>query len=319
MFKRASTYPAKLRMALVGPSGSGKTYSALRIAAAMGGRVALIDTEHGTSRAYAHIFNFDLVELDSFHPMQYVEAIRAAEREGYDILIVDSLSHAWTGRNGALELVDKAAKRSKTHSTVTAWRDVTPLHNRLIETIVQAKIHIIATLRAKTKYVIEQDEKGKAQVKKVGLEAVQRDGLEYELDIVGDLDIDNNLIISKTRCPQLNKRVFHEAGEELAAVLKQWLSGGNDSDETPESPHDGAPCTHSDNDKQTCPLAQATKALLDEKDVDELGRRAAFKAIRDEFRIERLEDISQEQYEQYWRFITQTVLPSLKAAERSAA
>jgi len=110
--------------------------------------------------------------------------------------------------------------------------------------------------------------------------------------------------------------VVIEAGEDLAAVLKQWLSAGVDSDETPESPRDGA---HSDNDKRPCPLARATKALLDEKEVDELGRRAAFKAIRDEFQIERLEDISQEQYEQYWRFITQTVLPSLKAAQRSAA
>jgi hypothetical protein len=318
MYKKATKYPSKLRMALVGPSGSGKTYSALRVAAAMGSRVALIDTEHGTSRAYAHIFNFDMVELDSFHPLQYVEAIRAAERGGYDVVIIDSLSHAWTGKNGALDLVDKAAKRSKTHSTVTAWRDVTPLHNALVETILQAQIHVIATLRAKTKYVLEQDEKGKAQVKKVGLEAVQREGLEYELDVVADLDIDNNLIISKARCPELNRRVFHEAGEELAAILIQWLSGA-DGDQTSPEPSEGVPCAESEIDKRPCPLAQATRALFDEREVDELGRRTAFRAIRDEFQIERLEDIPQGQHGRYWRFVTDTVLPAVKSSEQTAA
>ena len=319
MFKKATKHPTKLRLALVGPSGSGKTFTALRIATAMGSRVALIDTEHGTSAAYADLFDYDMMALDSFHPSLYAQAIREAEQQGYDVVIVDSLSHAWTGRNGALELVDKAAKRNKTHSTFTAWRDVTPLHNALVETILRANIHVIATLRAKTKYVLEQDEKGKAQVKKVGLEAVQREGLEYEFDVVADLDLDNNLVISKARCPDLNRRVFPEAGPEVASILTGWLSAGAENKKSLSGLADEAALANQGNGRQLSPLGQATRALFDDNHVDETGRKSAFKAIRDEFHVERLEDIVPEQYDRYWRFVTQTVLPALNATEQSAA
>lgn len=317
MFKKATKHPSKLRMALVGPSGSGKTFTALRIATAMGSRVALIDTEHGTSAAYADLFDFDMMAMDSFHPSLYAQAIREAEQQGYDVVIVDSLSHAWTGRNGALELVDKAAKRNKTHSTATAWRDVTPLHNALVETILRANIHVIVTLRAKTKYVLEQDEKGKAQVKKVGLEAVQREGLEYEFDVVADLDLDNNLVISKARCPDLSRRVFPEAGPEVAEMLTRWLTAGVQGQAASTGPADET--SLQGNGRHLSPLGQATRALFDDNDINEIGRKSAFKAIRDEFHIERLEDILPEQYDRYWRFITQTVLPGLKVTEQSAA
>lgn len=319
MFKKATKHPSKLRMALVGPSGSGKTFTALRIATAMGSRVALIDTEHGTAAAYADLFDFDMMALDSFHPSLYGQAIREAERQGYDVVIVDSLSHAWTGRNGALELVDKAAKRNKTHSTATAWRDVTPLHNALVETILGANIHVIVTLRAKTKYVLEQDEKGKAQVKKVGLEAVQREGLEYEFDVVADLDLENNLVISKARCPDLNRRVFPEAGPEVAEILTRWVTTGVQSQGHATGLVDEVSLPDRGDGRHLSPLGQATRALFDDNDVDEIGRKSAFKAIRDEFHIERLEDIAPEQYDHYWRFVTQTVLPGLKVPEQSAA
>ncbi|MEW6139987.1 MAG: ATP-binding protein [Thermodesulfobacteriota bacterium] len=316
MFRKATRCRNRLRMGIVGPSGSGKTYSALRIATELGSRVALIDTEHGTSAAYADIFDFDMMELDSFHPDRYVEAIHHAQREEYDVLIVDSLSHAWSGKDGALDLVDQAAKRSKTHSAAPAWRLVTPLHNALVETILQSQLHCIVTLRARTKYILEQDDKGKSQVKKVGLEAVQREGLEYELDVVGDLDLDNNLVISKTRCPDLHKRVFHEPGADLACILSRWLSRSN-----PESkPSDqGASGPTGGNGGALSSLALATRALFDDNRIDEHGRKAAFKAIRDEFRIEKLEDIAQDQYERYWNFVTHRILPAVKAIPANGA
>ena len=86
-FVRASKSAAKARLALVGPSGAGKTYSSLAIATGLGPRIALIDTERGTARKYAgDPFDFDVLELASFSPRAYIEAIAAAARARYDVL-----------------------------------------------------------------------------------------------------------------------------------------------------------------------------------------------------------------------------------------
>lgn len=226
LFKPATKEQSRLRMALVGPSGSGKTMSALAIASHLGDRIAVVDTEHGSASKYADLYQFDTCELQSFHPQQYINAIQAAEQAGYDVLIIDSLSHAWMGKDGALELVDRAAKRSQSNNSFTAWRDVTPIQNQLVEAMLGCKCHLIATIRVKTEYVMEKDDKGKTVPRKVGLAPVQRNDLEYEFDIVGDMNLENNLIISKSRCPALSGQVIAHPGEQVAIALQEWLSDG---------------------------------------------------------------------------------------------
>lgn len=224
-FTRATKKQARLRLAFVGPAGSGKTYSALSVATALGGKVAVMDTEHGSASKYAGLFDFDAVEPETYSPRVYIDTIRAAAEAGYEVLIIDSLSHAWMGKGGALEMVDAAAKRNQGNSYV-GWRDVTPLHNEMVDAMLAAPLHIIATMRSKTEYVLEENERGKKVPRKVGLAPVQRDGLEFEFDVVGDLDQDNNFLISKTRCTQLRGAVIHQPGPDLAATLKLWLSDG---------------------------------------------------------------------------------------------
>lgn len=228
-FQKATKHSAKLRLALAGPAGSGKTYSALSVACALaekyGGRVAVVDTEHGSASKYADLFDFDALELESFHPQRYIEAIDAATEAGYGVLVIDSLSHAWMGKDGALELVDRAAKRTQTGNSFGAWRDVTPLHNALVEAMIGSDLHLIVTLRSKQDYVQEKDDKGRTSIRKVGMAPVQRDGLEYEFDVYGDLDQDNNLMIGKTRCPALSGQVIVKPGKQLAATLEKWLQG----------------------------------------------------------------------------------------------
>ena len=226
MFKKAIKSQSKLRLALIGTSGSGKTFSALSIASNLTQNIAVIDTEHGSASKYADKFNFDVLELSSFHPQQYINAIQAASNAGYEVLIIDSLSHAWMGKDGALEQVDRIAKRSQNGNSFAAWRDVTPLHNQLVEAIVSSKCHLIATMRAKTEYVLEPNEKGKMAPRKVGMAPVQRDGLEYEFDVVADLDLDHNFIVSKSRCFELSNQVINKPGQNVADILKNWLYSG---------------------------------------------------------------------------------------------
>ncbi len=238
MFTKATKKQARLRLALIGPSGSGKTYTSLELASRLGARVAVIDSERGSASKYAGpgLFEFDVLELSSFSPTNYVKAIQAAEAEGYDVIVVDSLSHAWIGREGALEQVDRVVKRSQSGSSFNAWREVTPMHNALVDAIIRSKCHIIATMRAKTEYVLEKDKTGKTAPRKVGLAPVQRDSIEFEFDVVGDMTVDNDLLITKTRCPALTGGVFSKPGEDVAAILLNWLGQGAPADKPEDLP-----------------------------------------------------------------------------------
>jgi hypothetical protein len=229
-FKKATKEQAKLRLALIGLAGSGKTYSALAIATSLvpGGRVALIDTERGSASLYADRFSFDTLDLERHAPDDYVEAIQAAEQAGYDVIVVDSLSHAWAGRDGALEQVDKIAKREGRTNNFTAWRDVTPQHNKLVDAMLSCKMHLVATLRSKMEYVLEPDEKGKMVPRKIGLAPIQREGLDYEFTLVGDMNLSHALIVSKSRCLGVCEPgdIVEKPGEKFAAKLRDWLSSG---------------------------------------------------------------------------------------------
>ncbi|NOT56411.1 MAG: AAA family ATPase [Deltaproteobacteria bacterium] len=236
-FTRATKLTAKLRLALAAPSGAGKTYTALQLATHLGGPIAVIDTERGSASKYADLFAFDVIELDSFHPQRYIDAIHEAEAGGYGVLIIDSLSHAWAGKDGALELVDAAAKRLATRyrsgreDAFAAWQEVTPLHNALVDAMVQSRVHLIATLRTKTEYVVETKD-GRTKPRKIGLAPIQREGLEYEYDVAADLDHEHTLIIHKSRCPALAGKVFPHPGKEVAELLLAWLQGPS----TPPAP-----------------------------------------------------------------------------------
>lgn len=223
-FNKATKHESKLRMALFGPAGSGKTYSALNIGKHLGEKIAVIDTERGSSSKYADLFEFDVCELENFSPQNYVNTIKMAGQAGYDLLVIDSLTHAWSGKGGALEMKDNASKRNSGNS-FAAWRDVTPAHNALDDAILDAPCHVIVTMRSKTEYVIEQNSQGKSVPKKVGLAPVQKDGLEYEFDIVGEMNQENDLIVTKTRCAALTNEVFSKPGEDLAKVIADWVTG----------------------------------------------------------------------------------------------
>jgi len=232
-FKKATKAAAKLRLGLVGPAGSGKTMTALRIAAGLGGPVAVIDTERGSASLYAgeRGLDFDVIELDTYGVERFIDAIKAAADGGYATLVIDSLSHAWSGKGGILEFVDNAGKRNQGGGNFGAWRDATPRHNSLVDAILGAPLHVICTLRSKVEYVVE-NVGGRNQVRKVGLQPVQRDGLEYEFTVVGDVTQDHDLVVTKTRAAFLADAVIRQAGEDLGRQLAAWLSDGT----TPERP-----------------------------------------------------------------------------------
>jgi hypothetical protein len=237
--KKAVRRNRRGRMALSGPSGTGKTFTALQIAGQLGKKIVVIDTEHESASLYAGEkcpiigtpFEFDTVPLTSFSPENYTKAIELCESGGYDVCIIDSLSHAWMGKDGALERVDNIAKRSMRNDQRAGWRDVTPQHNQLVEAMLACRMHLIVTMRVKTEIAEEKNEKGKTVLRKIGLKPVQREGLEYEFDVTADLTHEQELIIDKTRCSVLKNKIYREDGISLGKTFNAWLSGG-----APEEP-----------------------------------------------------------------------------------
>lgn len=224
---RATKCRAKLRLGMSGPAGSGKTYSALLIAHGLGGRIGLIDTEHGSGDLYADLLpeGYDVLQLTPpFTPARYIEAIHAFEAAGVQTIIVDSLSHAWSGEGGSLDRHGKIADRSG--NSWQAWRQVTPEHNALVETLLQSPCHVIATMRAKTEYVQEKDERtGRQVVRKIGLAPVMRDGIEYEFTIFMELDSQHMAHVGKDRTRLFDGMII-KPDEETGRELLAWLDSG---------------------------------------------------------------------------------------------
>jgi len=220
MFKKASKKQSKLRLLLEGASGSGKTYSALTIAKGLGKKIAVIDTEKGSASLYDGKFKFDVCELaPPYEPEKYIEAVNFAEKE-YDVLIIDSITHEWSGQGGCLDIQSKLGGRYQD------WARVTPRHNKFIESILQAKCHMICTARTKSDYEMSQ-ENGRMKVQKVGLKTEQRDGLDFEFTTVFRLNDKHMAEATKDRT-----NIFSDLDsvitEDTSKKLLKWLNDGED-------------------------------------------------------------------------------------------
>lgn len=234
MFERATKAKSKLRAAIFGPSGGGKTYSSLRIAAGMGGSIAVIDTERGSASKYSDRFKFDVCNLHDRTIAGYLKAMDDAARAGYGVLIVDSLSHAW---QELLAEVDKLAATKFRGNTWSAWSEGTPRQRSLIDGLLSFPGHIIATMRVDTEWTQEQDPRtGKSKPVKVGLKPQQGKGIEYEFDMLMELSPEHVGIVSKDRTGKFQDRTFEKPGEEFGQELVAWLNDGAEPPSPPRRP-----------------------------------------------------------------------------------
>jgi hypothetical protein len=230
--KKAVRQRKKLRIAVDGPSGAGKTYTLLRLAHEMVRRgamkkIVVIDTERDSASLYAGVspdgypWEFDTIALDGYAPTEYTAAIHLAEKHGYDGILIDSLSHAWEGEGGALDLVDQKS----TGNNWAAWKDVTPLHRRMVDAILQSTAHVLVTMRTKTEWTTEKDHRGKTVPVRVGTKSVQRDGMEYEFDVWGRMDREHQIHIEKTRCGAMDGGSAIKPGGAFWTPLLDWMEG----------------------------------------------------------------------------------------------
>jgi nucleoside-triphosphatase THEP1 len=273
--KKAERHQARLRLGLCGPSGSGKTMSALRLAKGLvegtTGKIGLIDTERKSASLYAHIVDFDVIELEPpYSPEHYREAIHALEKHvGPDgVVIIDQISHAWAGEGGLLEYVDVLKQQSR--NSFSPWMKATPEQNRFVDSLLRSTVHIIATMRAKSEYVLEEqvvDGRTRKVPKKIGLAPVQRDGIEYEFTTMLDLENGSNTATASKDRSSLFAGITTKLDEEWGRKLRAWLTSGAPIVEAPapsENAQDAAP----PNPEHEAKIADWCSALETAADLD---------------------------------------------------
>lgn len=234
MFKKATRRKAKLKIALAGPSGSGKTASALLIAKGIGGKIAVVDTENDSASLYAgqeiggqKMPDFDTLNLKPpYTSKAYLAAMQAAVTAGYDILIVDSVSHQWAGEGGVLRRKEAKDQQPGSNSW-TNWGSFTPEQESFTTSLLQYPLHLIVTMRSKQEYALVQQDGKKAKVEKLGMAPVQRDGMEYEFTSFIDIDITHKATSSKDRTGIFEGKYFNIT-EETGKALAEWLNAGSE-------------------------------------------------------------------------------------------
>lgn len=221
---------AKIKLALQGSAGSGKTYSSLLIAKGLTNdnlsKVAIIDTENGSADLYAHLGNYNVLSLQPpFTPDKYVEAIEICEKANMEVIILDSISHCW---EYLLDFHSKMAGNSFTN-----WAKIKPLEKVFLNKILQSPTHIIATMRTKQDYVLQQKD-GKYIPEKVGLKSISRDGTDYEFTLVFDVDIKHFAVSSKDRTGLFMGKPEFMISASTGKKILEWCNNGTSLDEVRE-------------------------------------------------------------------------------------
>jgi len=225
-FKKAERKNIKIKLAISGPSGSGKTFSALALATGLsdGGKIALIDTEQTRASMYSDDFNFETVGLSKpFSPENYQNFIDLAVNKGFNVCIIDSMSHEW---DYILEEKEKKDKTSKSGNSFTNWREFKSRHNRFLQHLLQSDIHVIATYRSKTQYVLQENERGRLVPRKLGMGIQGQDNDEYEFTIHFEMTKEGHLAeVSKDNTKLFDGKTFQITELDGKKIL-DWLKGG---------------------------------------------------------------------------------------------
>jgi hypothetical protein len=243
---KARRSKAYLKLGMSAPSGAGKTLSSILLGYGLvkeahpdwtdeqiWEHIAIIDTENGSGQLYVgtehynvNIGVYNVITLQPpFEAEKYIQAIELCKEAGMEVCIIDSTTPLWSGAGGLLEQQNNAAKRGG--NSYTAWRDITPMHNRFVDAMLQTPMHIIATMRSKQEYVQEKDSNGKTNIRKVGMEPEQRKGMEYEFTIFLEINNEHEAFGAKDRTSQFDQKTF-KITPEHGKQLMRWLEGGTD-------------------------------------------------------------------------------------------
>ena len=229
--KKATRKSKKLRLSVSGQPGAGKTYASLRLAHTIcgdGAKILVFDTEFGRAALYADQFEFDTWEFDPdaegrmVSYKDYIEVIAYAEQNGYDVVILDSVSHEWSDLQNLVN--------SMKGNSFQNWGKVKMgAHQDFINAILYSKVHVISTIRSKEKTEFVD---GKVQSKGVGEQ--QDTDLKYYMDFVFTIqDRETHTGIVEKAPPGLYEQyegLTLKITDKLCKDISAWLETGIPTD-----------------------------------------------------------------------------------------
>jgi len=228
--RKSNRKQAKMKLAIAGPSGSGKTYSSLLLAFGLAENwndIAVLDTENGSSDLYSDLGDYNVIALQSpYSPETYIQAIDLAENNGIKVLVIDSLSHCWE------YLLQEHS--NMLGNSFQNWGKITPRQNALVQRILNSNMHIIATMRTKQDYVLNQ-KNGKFVPEKVGLKIIQRDGVDYEFTLVFDVNINHQATAAKDRTGLYSDKSAFVISSKTGEEIKAWCESGSSLEIEPKA------------------------------------------------------------------------------------
>lgn len=246
---RAQRKQARLRLAVAAASGGGKTRGGLelafgiveqliarglvtprpQLASPLEGLVGVIDTERRSAQLESHVGPFDTIELGPPHTVdRYIGALQALERAGCVAVLLDSISHAWVGDGGVLSILDRFQAGERFSAFGSA---VNPVQDKFVDALLRSPCHIIATMRSKTAWVLEDKENRQGRMvktpRRIGLAPVQRPGIEYEFTALLNIDTDTHFAsVVKARGTVFDGWEPHKITREDGRRLADWLLEG---------------------------------------------------------------------------------------------
>jgi len=176
---------------------------------------------------YSELGDFNTLNLEPpYTPERYIEAVKTCEKASMEVIIIDSITHEWSGKGGCLQMHEQLG------GTFQCWAKITPRHQGFIDAILQSKCHVIISVRKKIDYSMDKDANGKTKVVKLGLKDITREGFDYELSVNFEILNDNYLVqASKDRTGLFMNRPEFVISKGTGKILKDCCNDGRSEQE----------------------------------------------------------------------------------------
>lgn len=256
-FEEAKRLQCKASIMIEGLPGKGKTGLALLIGYYLSGedwsKVFHIDTENKSANLFVDIpssdgnkfGHFNVGQLTSdigFKPTNFLAFREAAIKAGANVVIEDSISHAWQYKGGILDMLNEAKAKDSRYAkdSYAAWGDpeVAKEKNELLNLIRDHRTHVITTVRVKEKMEYVAGEDGKMKLQSLGEQQIQQGDLKYEPDLVLQMQTPGSnkgktikhpvAVCTKSRYAIFEEGQEYEFTPELLKQLKDYLEEGVD-------------------------------------------------------------------------------------------
>jgi len=229
--EKATRVQKKVKALLSGPTNSGKTLGALLLAKGLtkNGKVLLVDTESGRSSLHVGdpllegwVWDAVYIGPEDATSQNLIDVIQEAANEGYDALILDSITHEW-------EWVKQY--QQDLGGRFTDWKKPKEIHGRFVRSVLGASIHILMTMRSKMDYVQDEDDKGRKKVRKLGFSPQGESNFPYEVDFHFIINENHLSKMDKTAQGLLTNPEVFIIEEETGSLLRRFSEEGENTED----------------------------------------------------------------------------------------